>query len=374
MFTAAQRLQRVRVALLRDAKWRHLSGLLLMGKHEISDKYPTAATNGRDVFYSEEMVNALSDHELRGVVLHEVFHIMYKHLIVWKHLYKENPIATNMACDYVINLQILDAGEVLPQGEEYKGLVDRRFEGMDTKQVYDILVKEGTDSSSSFDFHDWDSAQEMSPKEVEGLQREIDRAMREGVLAAQAAGAGVPRGFQDLLTPKINWREALREYIKGTLAGKGLSSWERPNRRFLHSGIYLPTQKTETLGTIVVAVDTSGSVADEEMREFLSEVQGVATECAPSRLDILYWGTNVVGHEKYEGDEVFGFAGVTKPISGGGTNVTRVFEFIDKEELEPECVIVLTDGYTPWPDSYDKDVLFVMSSQEIAPFGKTVHL
>lgn len=373
MHTPKKRLERAIVSILRSPQWRYLSGVILLGKHEVREDIPTAATDGVNAYYGEGFISSLSDKELEAVVLHEVFHVLYKHLTVWRFLYEEDPRLANAACDYVINLQIEGQGWALPEGS----LVDPRFQGMDSQQVFNILKKEreeGAPVGNSLDSHEWEEAKSRSPEQEQDISKAIDRAIRQGVLVAESVGANTPRDVLDWLTPKIDWREALRDFVTSTHAGRGYSTWRRPHRRHLHSGVYLPTQIQESLESIVVAVDTSGSVSKEELDELTSELQGLIETIRPDKLDVLYWGSRVVGHESYEGVELDSFKQITKPVGGGGTDVREVFKYIEERGLPNECVVVMTDGYTPWPTSVQGGVLFLINSGKVAPVGKTVEV
>lgn len=375
--TAEQRLARARVSIIRNPRWQYLSGILMLGEHTVVNDIPTARTNGRDVQYGRSFVMGLTEDQLEGLVLHEAFHVMYKHLTVWQHLYRENADLANRACDYVINLQIVDAGHELPPG----GCISERFRGMDSLQVYRILKDEqdGTGDSASnepgFDEHDWESAQEMDAQEREQLVKEIDRALREGAILMGKQGGKRPRELGELLAPQIDWREALREFVTNHVKGNDYSTWKRPNRRHMHAGIYLPTQMSDTMGHIVVGVDTSGSIGNDELNAALSEIQAIAQDAQPERLDLLYWDYNVAGHETYDEQNMVDLVRSTKPTGGGGTRVEAAFEFADRRGWKPQCAVIITDGYTPWPASPPSyPVLFVMTSDVVAPFGVSVRL
>ena len=106
--TAEQKVERAHVTLMRDPQFCLFSGLFMVGKVEVRDDLPTARTDGINVQYGRAFVDRLDDKQLAFVVLHETMHKAYRHLTVWKSLYKENAMLANMACDYVINLQISD--------------------------------------------------------------------------------------------------------------------------------------------------------------------------------------------------------------------------------------------------------------------------
>jgi len=398
-----RRVQKAKISLMRNPKFALLSGILMVGKTKVVEKLRTACTNGRDESYGREFVSKLRDNELNFLVAHENYHKMYRHLITWRKLHDINHKVANQACDYVINIQLkdVDPSEAViamprfPKGHPMQGkvmgLVDERFRGMNAKQVFDILMDEleeggeggdPNDDDPEFDDHDWDGAKEMSDKEKKELGREIDQAIRQGLMAQQKiAGTGAGGGnreLQDLLAPKIDWREVLREFVKSTCNAKDASSWRRVNRRFLSSGIYMPSLIGEKVGHLVVGIDTSGSVGDKELAEFLSEVKGIAEEVNPETVDLIYWGSSVVGHETYSGNEVPNIVSSTRPKDGGGTSPSCVSEYLKEKNINPECVIVLTDGYVgdDWGKDWTAPLLWciVGGNTDVAPNGKTVHI
>lgn len=394
-----RKLTKVKINLMRDPRFALMSGILMVGKTGIKDGIPTACTNGRDEWYGREFVNKLTEKELGFVVAHEAMHKMYRHLTTWKKLHDEDSWLTNAACDYVINLQLKDldnAENVIampiykdgPSKGKVMGLVDERFRGMNAKQVFDILKEEQEDSGGDggggdgegFDDHDWEGAESLTDEEKQELERQVDQAIRQGLIAEKKFGkgaGGLGRDMEDLLTPTVDWREVLREFVKSTCAGKDKSSWRRPNRRFLGSGTYMPTLVSETVGNIVVAVDTSGSVGRDEFLEFMSEVKSIADDVKPSRVDMLYWDGEVDKHEEYEQHEVANLIDATRPMGGGGTDPDCVPKYMASKNMRPECVVMFTDGYVPnWGNDWVAPVLWVVvdNKEATAETGKTVHI
>ena len=220
-----RKVQKAKISLMRNQKFALLSGILMVGKTEVVEKIGSARTNGRDEQYDRKFVAELSDKELAFVIAHEAAHKMYRHLTTWRKLYDENAQLANAACDYVVNLMLKDAdpeGAVImlpmhkagPLRGKPMGLIDERFRGMNTKQVFDILKKEQEeeggkggegDGDGGFDEHDWDGARDMGEEEKRELERDIDQAIRQGIVASKKAGAAsgnLDRELQDLMTPK----------------------------------------------------------------------------------------------------------------------------------------------------------------------------
>ena len=324
---------------------------------------------------------------------------MYRHLTTWRKLHDEDHGLANQACDYVINLQLqdIDPSETLiamprykdgPHKGERMGLVSERFRNMNAKQVFDILKQEkkdgggGDGEGGGFDEHDWADAKNMTDAEKKELLKEIDQAVRQGIMAHQkiagTGAGGLDRELEGLLEPKVDWREVLREFVKATCNAKDASSWRRPNRRFLSTGTYMPSMIGEKVGHLVVAIDTSGSIGGSELAEFLSEVKGIAEEVNPEVVDLLDWDCNVAAHEVYEGSEVSNIVSSTKPRGGGGTSPSCVSAYLKEKAIVPECIVVLTDGFVggDWGSEWTSEVLWciVGGNDEVAPNGKTVHV
>lgn len=407
--TAEERLSKAVVAIMGHPRYTALAGVLMVGEKTIEDDIPTACTNGRDVKYGRAFVDSLTDAELRGLVLHEdEGHKLHRHLEIWRWMYDIDPHLANCACDYVINIKIVDDNKEdgfaqLPDG----GLVDERFRGMDSAQVFNILRKEqdeqaqdsqdnesegdgeqsegGTTGSNNaavgqgtgFDEHDWEGAQSLSDEDKRELARDIDEAIRQGAMAAGKMGGTGNRDLDELLQPQVDWREVLREFIQNTCAGNDYSTYARPNRRLMSQGIIMPSGISEQVGELVIAIDTSGSIGQRELTAFLSEVKGVCDTVKPDKLRLLYWGSSVVGDEAYDMRELDNLVKSTKPMGGGGTDVNCVTQYMTDEGIKPQACIVLTDGYlySGWGDWTCPILWAILDNKGAVPDeGKAVHI
>lgn len=383
---AEKRVERAHAQLMKHPDFCLFSGVFMIGKVSISDTHPTACTNGRDVVYGRAFVDSLDDKQLAFVVVHEAMHKAYRHLTVWKSIAKENPQLANAAMDYVINLQIVDtdrSGTVvtMPRGDDGKllGLLDEKYRDMDTKQVYELLKKQmeeeggegddgndgqpdnrsgslpaegqgqpqdgdGNKQGQGFDEHDWEGAREMTDEEAEELSKDIDSALREGAILAGKLKGKVPRGIDELLHPKVDWKEALRDFVKTNTRGGDQSTWRRPNRRYLGVDIVMPSAESQKAELFVLGVDTSGSIGGAMLSQFMGEIKSICDEVAPETVELLYWDSHVAGRETYRGGEVENLVNATKPRGGGGTQPECVPVFLEAERIAPQCVVMLTDG------------------------------
>jgi predicted metal-dependent peptidase len=397
-----RRLKKVKIGLMRNPKFALWSGILMLGKTSVDDSVPTACTNGRDEKYGRAFVDGLDDKELGFVVLHENLHKAFRHLFIWRKLYEEDKQLANAACDYVINLMIVKSDPsqsivAMPRkdGKVY-GLLDVKYANMNAKQVFDLLKQEQEESGGAggdsdgegggggkqgFDDHDWEGAQELTEQEKKVIAKEVDQALRQGMIAhnkANGVGAGgMGRELGDLLEPQIDWREVLREFVKSICNAKDASSWRRVNRRYLSGDTYMPTLVGERVGRIAIGIDTSGSIGGPELDRFLSEVKSIAEDVHPEFVDLIYWDSEVAAHEEYDVATVPNIVSSTKPKGGGGTDPTAMMRYLKEKNIAPECIIMLTDGYIgDWGSEWNAPILWAIcnGTDDYAPCGKTVHI
>jgi predicted metal-dependent peptidase len=392
--TAEQRIEKVHVKLMRHKNFCLFSGLFMVGKVTVDEETPTAKTNGVNVIYGRAFVDSLNDKQLAFLILHENMHKAYRHLVVWDKLWKKNAQLANASCDYVINLQIRDYD---PQGHDVEmptdangevlGLIDEKYRGMDAHQVFLLLEKEQEQQGGSgsggqgMDEHDWENAQEGTPEEQEQVAKEIEGALRQGAILAGKMGGNVSRDITELLTPKVDWKDALRDFVKTSTQGKDQTTWRRLHKRYIGMDIIMPSTYDEKVGSIVVAIDTSGSIGSAELAQFLGEVKSICDEVSPEKIDLLYWDTNVAGHETYMGNELATLTETTQAKGGGGTSPECVPFYMKENRLEPECVIMLTDGFIGSQDPNDwqigKPIMWCIKGNkhfDIDVVGKVVHV
>ena len=386
--TVEQRVSKAVYDIVNNPKYVALAGVIMIGERTVSDTVPTACTNGRDEIYGRAFVEELNDPELRFLMLHEVYHKLYKHLTTWEWMYKQNPTLANIACDHVINIKIsddnTDGWAVMPAN----GCRDYKYRGWDEARVFKDLCENDSsddddggdrpDGPSGFDEHDWEGAQELTDDEKRELARDIDEAIRQGAMVAGKVGDGSERDrFGELLEPQINWREVLREFIQNTCAGSDYSTWSRPNRRYVSSGYYMPSGISDQVGELVIAIDTSGSIGQTELTLFMSEIRQICQSLMPERIRVLYWDTKVRGNETYDTHELDELPKTTKPVGGGGTSVECVPNYIRDNNINPQACVVLTDGYVfgSW-GQWDCPVLWCILDNKTAKpdTGKQVHI
>jgi len=370
-----QRLKRAHVALMKHQETALYSGIIMMGKSEVKDDIPTACTDGINKYYGREFIGKLNDMELRALVLHENLHVALNHVSRFKRLFQENPMLMNACADYVVNDVIVHLKDEnlckLPEG----GLYEDKYHNWSVKEVYDDLKQQlsnpsddddadtgdatsdgnlddqpgrgsklSPDSLKTLDEHNFGDS-EKSPKELKEMKQKVEDALKEGAILAGKFGANVPRAIEELFEPKIDWREVLREFIQQSIKGNDEYTWRRFNKRMMANDIYLPSMENETIGELVIAIDTSASIGQKELTEFATEVVAICDTVTPDRIRILWWDYEVAKEQVFNKDDYQNIKDLLKPDGGGGTRVSCVSEYMVKHKIEPQACIVFTDGY-----------------------------
>jgi predicted metal-dependent peptidase len=147
--------------------------------------------------------------------------------------------------------------------------------------------------------------------------------------------------------------------------------WTPPNRRYIASGLYLPSVERIGTGTIVVAVDTSGSIGTEELEQFAGEISAMSDEAMPESIHVVYCDAVVQSFQEFGPSEPIEL----EPKGGGGTDFRPVFEWVEQNQIAPVCLIYLTDLCChSYPQIPEYPVLWVTDSRKTAPFGETVRI
>jgi len=341
---------------------------------------PTAATDMLTIFYNPAFIEGLTLPQVMFVLAHEVMHIVFKHGL---RRGSRNHQLWNFACDYAINLMLLESGFELIPG----CLVDPKYKGMSAEQIYDALQKEmdeenkrrkanGEGKAEPGDLHKdtsgmGDDVQEPANMDAEAkakAEQRIQQQVAQAASMARMAGkmpAGVARLVDEILNPTVPWQDLLRDYM--TRVSKDNESWSRRNRRF--ASVYLPSRHGNRMGEITIIGDTSGSITNQELARLASEVSEIAEAVNPERIRIVWADASVAGEQEFEAGEPI----IAKPQGGGGTDMRVPLQHI--EQYEPEIAVLVTDGYTPWPNVEPEYPLIVLCTSKVdVPIGQVVRI
>jgi predicted metal-dependent peptidase len=338
---------------------------------------PTMGTDGKEIIWSREFVSKVNTEEVLGVVVHEVMHVVLLHpfrrgnrdFLIW-----------NLACDYAVNLMLVDCGFKLPPGV----LLDNRFAGWEAEKIYEYIIKNaqkykamiksfGEGSGNVGQVSDYPSNGSEAEMKAGEQSQQIENAK-----AAQAAmrrqgnlPAGLKRILEELNQPRINWKEALSQFIETT--SKCDYTWELPNAKYVGHNVYLPTVKSPEIGMVVNLIDASGSISREELKEEVSEIQGILAAYEKMELQVSFFDTKAMPFQEITDDTDIN---KMKIEAGGGTDFRCGFKQMEKEQLEPICIIVFTDGECDsFPKNPDIPVLWLLTYNNKRfkpPFGDVI--
>jgi predicted metal-dependent peptidase len=348
---------------------------------------PTAATDGRNFYYNSRFIKMLKPKEIEFLFGHEVLHCVYDH---FGRRGSRDPQLFNIANDYCVNADLKKHGV----GEFITSvpcLYDRKYEGMSSEEIYDILYEnaEKIDISSLLrqllDEHldgegDGDSKDgegkgrpQLSEAEKQAIRDEIKEAV---LAAAQTAGAGnlpagVKRIIQELTEPKMNWRELLRMQLESTI--KSDYTWMRASRKGWHMDAVMPGMQLEPMIDIAVAIDTSGSIGEAMLKDFLGEIQGIMDSFPAYKIHVFCFDTEVHAPAVYTSDNLDSITEY-EPAGGGGTDFDAIYNYLKAEEIEPKRLVVFTDGYPfgSWGDEQYTDTVWILhgTTTIVPPWGQ----
>ena len=345
-------------------------GAIALGMpHDLQEGVGTACTNGKRVLYDPNFVSDLTDDELKFLVAHECMHPMLEHNF---RRQSRDPKKWNMAADYVINQLLVDEGigKFIDGGCLNKALYDAG-QGV-SEQIYTLLPESnggGSGDGSGIggtgqDLEDGEGTASDQAQQAAEWKVKVAQAAQAAKMMGKLS-AGMARLVDDILNPTVDWRDVLQRFVVKHKSSE--RSFARPNRRFLSQGLYMPSRSGERMGPIAFFVDCSGSVDDTQLAQMAAEVRTVHEDLRPEKLHVVYFDAEVTHYDCFLPDD-------TVSISfhgGGGTDVRAAFDFLDSEGHADglACTIVLTDGYTPYPEGCSTPVIWAMTTDMTAPFG-----
>jgi predicted metal-dependent peptidase len=352
-----------------------------MGIKEADDWLPTAATDGRNIYFNREFFTPLTVKQVEFVIAHEILHAVFDHM---GRREGRDPKIFNIACDFAVNGQIVRdrIGDYnLP---DIKIFHDPKYYGWSAEQVYDEIYEKYDDEQLAalgqmLDEHldsDGSNGKDGQPKYSKEELKKIRDEMREAVMqAAQAAGAGnvpasIQRMIKELTEPKMNWREILRQQIQSTI--KNDYTFMRPNRKGWHMSAILPGTNYEETIDICVSIDMSGSIGDDQAKDFLSEIKGIMEEYKDFKIKVWCFDTEIYNEADFDGYTMDTFMDY-EPMGGGGTDFMVNWDYMKEHQIQPKKFIMFTDGYPfgSWGDELYCDTVFIIHGNNtiVPPWG-----
>jgi len=386
--------------LMREEFFGTVAMMLLL--QEASEWCPTAATDGKFLYYNAEFVNSLDNSELQFLVCHEILHCVYDHL---GRCGKRDSQLWNIAIDLLVNSVLVECkiGKMINSGfidprytisrwtseEVYEDLLKRKKSGENVETLYgegfDVHLP-GEEESKNRNKNNSDKNSENEGKDEmpvisKEMAEQVSNIFKAAVISAaqnaQKSAGNIPLGIKitvdSLIEPKIDWREILFRNMASLL--KTDYHPLKLNRRSFVLGYPIRAMTNGEVAKAAIFIDTSGSCVNE-VRYFLSEVKNIASQF--SEVDILIgcFDTKVYNVENFN---IFNLHELEdyQTKGGGGTDFNAMFDYMKEKQIVPELLVVFTDGmpYDSWGDeNYCNNVLWIIYNNPAAkaPFGQQV--
>lgn len=336
---------------------------------------PIAATDGGNLIFNADKTGffQFNLNQRVFIVVHEIFHCILNHPVIGHRLAMRGKVTyqdgtelpydhktMNAAEDYVINAMIVESKiGSMPTDAAGKqiGLLDTNIANfkdaaLDTyKKLYknkppgqpsgfDVILKPGTSQGKS-----------ATQAAADRNQAAWDTEIRAAYSAAQAMNKlpdCLKHVFEELMEPKVDWSEHIRSLFSRAIGG-GCFDWQKPDRRLITRGIYAPGRTGFGADTVVVAIDTSGSIGPKTVDAFLAEVSGILEDVNPERIKLIWCDDLVRRVDDCEDTDDLNQIRYKGAPGRGGTDFRPVFDCIDEEGIRPDALVYLTDGLGPFP-------------------------
>ncbi|MGB5735918.1 MAG: VWA-like domain-containing protein [Thiohalocapsa sp.] len=398
-----------------------------------SDWCPTTATDARAFYYNPDFIDALSIEQTQFMLAHEALHCALSHFARRQHRVKHR---WDLACDYAVNPLLIDDGLMPPPNTQllpmYKGMTaeeiypllddndqsetldthaydqdnqnpDRQQGGMDERDIQAQQGKnpdqpqseagsgnrgqgqpqqqqpdrdEATDAQAggeqAAEPQPADAPRPLTPDEQETLQVQWQQRMAgaaQQAIQAGKLGGELKRMIDHLLQPQLPWRMLLARYMNSL--SRDDYSWSRPSRR---EGDYMmPSLRSHQLD-IVVALDTSGSIKDGEVQEFIDEIDALKGQVR-ARVTLLPCDATLCAGAPFHFEPWEHFCRPDKLTGGGGTSFRPVFQWVDKQGMRPDLLVYFTDADGNFPsDEPNYPVIWLVKGRSGVPWGERIQL
>ncbi len=371
---------------------------------------PTTATDAKNFFYNPEYISHLSMEETQFMLAHEALHCALSHFARRQHRIKHR---WDLACDFAINPLLVDGGLKPPPN----ALLLDQYKGMTAEEIYPLI--EETDERETLDNHAYDKDNQQqnrdSGQREESLptstpprqqQDEEDSGGRTGQPEQTASGANAPppltpdeqetlsiqwqqrlagaaqqalqagklggelaRMVDHLLQPQLPWRMLLSHYL--TAAACDDYSYMRPSRR--EGDFILPTLRSHQLD-LVVGLDTSGSIKQNEIDEFIAELDALKGQIR-ARVTFLPCDAALPPDAPWVFEPWEEFSCPENIQGGGGTSFKPVFDWLRQSAIEPQILVYFTDADGQFPEREPNfPVIWLVKGKQKIPWGQRVQL
>jgi predicted metal-dependent peptidase len=332
----------------------------------------TAATDGKNIFFDIDFLSKLTQNQILFVIAHEVMHCVLMHLTRSKSL--TNKHICNIAADFEVNsMLVCDSFDHLPSALLPTGSGFSFPWHLNMERYYDLLMEEANNNNAwwakTFDKHifdendindltktdssrkdrygevgkDADLKPSNSVKDVNYNQNMIEKIINAAQIVERQRGtlpSYAKRLINNILNPEVPWQEVLANFITSSSGSK--HDWSKPKRRYISSGLYLPSTTSESINAAVI-IDTSASTANL-LDTFVTELNSIINLIPNYTLNVIDIDTDIKDVRTFNSEnqlkaENFNVTG------GGGTILLPAFKYIEEHLHDVDVVIAFTDGY-----------------------------
>ena len=348
----------------------------------------TAYTDARKFYYNPAFIDALSVEQTQFVLANQALHCALSHFARRQH---RNRYRWDIACDHAVNPLLVKEGLIPPPGT----LVLDSFEGMTAEEIYPYIDENDSDEPEEEPQHEGgesegeggggggkgegDGEAKGAPKprpltqaEEESLSEQWQQRLAGAAQQAQQAGKFgglLGRMIGELMQPRLPWRLLLTRYM--TQYARDDYSYMRPPRR--EGEVIMPSLRSAQ-ADIAVVLDTSGSISEQEIDEFMSEVNAIKGQLrARITLHACDAALAEEGPWVFEPWEEFRMPGKVK--GGGGTDFRPAFEWVARQNRAPDLLLYFTDAEGEFPEREPNfPVLWLVKGKAAVPWGQRIQL
>ena len=360
----------------------------------------TTSTDAKKIYYNYEYINELRPAETQFALAKQALHCALSHFSRRNNRIKHR---WELACDYAVNPLLIEEGFTAPPGT----MIEESFAGMTAEEIYLCIEDKDnddeeqehdenddrssdptqsghnneSDSTQGTELSDTDDAPPngspepppMSQQELDNLSTQWQQRVAGAAQQAQQAdklSAGMARMIEIMLQPKLPWRSLLARFMVAT--ARDDYNYARPSSRRGNPAIFPSLRSAQV--NLVVALDVSGSIGEEEMNEFMTEIDAIKGQLR-ARITLLACDAELIEGSPwvFESWDEFRLAKTIK--GGGGTNFTPVFNWVEKQDQAPELLVYFSDCLGTFPDiPPNYPVIWLVKGSASVPFGQRIQL
>lgn len=348
-----------------------VGALSLRMKNALDDKVKVSKGNGMNITFNPEFIDKASVVDIESVIAEQCLHFALLH--PWRRGNRD-PGKWNQACDLAIAPFLQEMGLNPPAcGDQWRMYGP---EPLNAERYYELLQdgdkdqdndqdNQGDSGGGGSDYQGRSDVQDADSQNSQTSEQEAKMAISQAVQAAKNQGkmpGNLEQTLNEAMEPKIPWQSILQQFAMAT--AKDEVSWSKPNRRYIADDMYLPSRKGTAISCGVAVWDTSGSVSDREVSEFMANVRAVCEAVKVKKLILILCDADIQAVYEFEDGEY-----EPPKIKGyGGTDFRPPFEYIHSNGIQPDFLLYLTDGYGPFPqEAPEYPTLWAITNRQVTP-------